>query len=359
MKKINYLLIALACWLLLPAGAQKTESFEWTVYPITDSSRRTEDGPLDQWTDHLAVAGDGTVWVTTRSGLMAYLEGGTWHTLHDVSETLFGGSLFFFCCFTAAPDGTVWMSYLQVLGSFHNQTWTFYVSDDARGNYGNVVPDKIKAQGVPVIKVEDNLVFDRTMALATDSEGTLWVATQRGLIRFDGKAWTVFRKGEGLIDDSISAITIAPDDSVWVLTGDGLAHFDGKRWMNYQETAGLFSLGLARIAVAADGKVWGIKDGKIVWFDGQRWGNATALDGLDVGVVWSLTTGPDGTIWAGSLKGLSHFDGTRWTHYPLDMNRLPGSPAINAPGITGLDVAPDGSVWCGTQRGVARFRLID
>ncbi len=115
MKRVGFVFVLVACWILLPLGAaraEQAEKAEWTVYPITDSTRRPEDKPRDQWVDSIAVAGDSTVWVTTRFDGMAYLDRNGWHTLHDVSESLIGPDLFFFCCFTAARDGTVWMHFL-------------------------------------------------------------------------------------------------------------------------------------------------------------------------------------------------------------------------------------------------------
>ena len=266
--------------------------------------------------------------------------------------------LFFFGGFTAAPDGTVWLSDLYVLGRYADEAWTLYRSPNSLEAYGTYfMENTIQQYDAPVLVTEEALPLDRVTDLATDSNGILWVATSEGVLRFDGQNWIIYR--DELISTSILALTIAPDNSVWVGGQRGLSHFDGRQWTNYPQAKGLLSIYLDMLAVDAGGNVWGTTNSDVFRFDGERWDIPSELEELNVGIVWSLAAGPDGTIWVGSENGLSHFDGSHWSHYPLDKMLLSASGGVNAEGIMALAVALDGTVWCGTQRGVASFRISD
>lgn len=345
---LSIVLILTACGILStpnPTPVPPTATAEWTAYTITDPNRRPNEGLPDQWIDEISVALDGRVWVSTREAI-ANFDANGWHILHDISESIVLARWGYYG-FAIGPDATIWLGISGALAHFDGEAWTLFGSEEVAAVY---------AQGESFTTVEDIPPFQNIHALAVDSEGTLWEATDSGLVRFDGDTWTVFRGSDDQISDEIFALTIAPDDTLWVGTDAGLSKFDGKQWTSYSR-AGLFSTTLDSIAVATDGVLWGVAgDQDVFWFDGQRWGSPSALEELDIGIVWSIATGPNRTVWVGSSNGLTQFDGTRWAHYPLDEDMLPGRGDINASGIVALSVAPNGTVWCGTQRGVMSFR---
>jgi ligand-binding sensor domain-containing protein len=168
-------LIPLAFTLTGSIHAQDTSASQWTAHIIESETR-------DQWVDQIAVAGDGTVWVTTRFDGMAYFDGVSWRTLHDVSEAMLP-DLFFFGGFTAAQDGTVRLSDLYVLGRYADDAWTLYRSPDSFEEYGTYfMENTIQQYDAPVLVTEEALPLDRVTDLATDSNGVLWVATSEVLL---------------------------------------------------------------------------------------------------------------------------------------------------------------------------------
>jgi ligand-binding sensor domain-containing protein len=326
-----------------PVPPTDTPTGEWTAYTVTDPNRKPNEGLPDQWINQIFARGDGKVLVSTREAI-ANFDANGWHTVYDLSKI----NPWPYWGFTAAPDGTIWLGNTNILGRFDGAAWTWFGSAYLAADY---------AQSEPFTTVEDIPSFGAIQALVADSKGTLWAATDAGLLRVEGEAWTVFRISDGLISNKIFTLAVASDDDLWVGTDAGLSKFDGEGWSSYPRP-GLFSLGIDFLAVATDGIVWGghIDEGEFWWFDGQHWGSLSIPEELDIGVVWSLATGPGRTIWFGSLKGLTQYDGTRWAHYPLDENMLPSRVDLNAPGCVALAAAPDGTIWCGTQRGLLSFR---
>ncbi|MBP1706171.1 MAG: two component regulator propeller domain protein, partial [Chloroflexi bacterium] len=101
-------------------------------------------------------------------------------------------------------------------------------------------------------------------ALATAPNGDLWVAWQGTqdaegtmapgtVARYDGSRWTLFGKADGVPDGYPSTIAVGPDGTIWVATDPGLARFDGIRWA----VDGRWDFG-GPASVAPDGTVFAV-----------------------------------------------------------------------------------------------------
>lgn len=75
------------------------------------------------------------------------------------------------------------------------------------------------------ITSEDGLAGDIVYSIAQDRDGVFWFGTNKGLSRYDGKAWQTFGKGgaNGLIDENVYAVVALPAGEVWVGTRGGVA----------------------------------------------------------------------------------------------------------------------------------------
>ncbi|MBL1260735.1 MAG: hypothetical protein COB33_009430 [Thiotrichaceae bacterium] len=71
---------------------------------------------------------------------------------------------------------------------------------------------------------EDGLAGDVVYSIAQDDDGVFWFGTNKGLSRYDGKAWQTFAKGgpNGLIDDNVYAVIAHPSGEIWVGTRGGV-----------------------------------------------------------------------------------------------------------------------------------------
>jgi signal transduction histidine kinase/DNA-binding response OmpR family regulator/ligand-binding sensor domain-containing protein len=86
----------------------------------------------------------------------------------------------------------------------------------------------------------------------------MWVGSRfYGLFSYDGKVWNEYNANKGLSSNSIISIFAVNDSCVWVATDNGICRFDGKAWVN-----GIFHpmLTLTReggsVVVAKNGAVW-------------------------------------------------------------------------------------------------------
>src|ERR1700730_15576541 len=71
--------------------------------------------------------------------------------------------------------------------------------------------------------VEDGLLSNNVNALLQTRDGFLWIGTQDGLLRFDGRHFTPIQFLPQASPILVSALAEAPDGALWVGTRAGLA----------------------------------------------------------------------------------------------------------------------------------------
>ena len=88
------------------------------------------------------------------------------------------------------------------------------------------VSTKLSAQNIQYknYTVNDGLPHNVCYKIMQDSKGFIWIGTDDGLVKFDGKAFKVYNLAKGLPINYAIAIKERPDDSYWVGTwGGGMA----------------------------------------------------------------------------------------------------------------------------------------
>jgi len=88
-----------------------------------------------------------------------------------------------------------------------------------------VCPSQAQQADVPLVgglhqqwSLEEGLPQSSVLALAQGADGHLFVGTQEGLARFDGRTWTVLGQAAGMPCEFIRALERAPDGTLWVGT---------------------------------------------------------------------------------------------------------------------------------------------
>ena len=76
--------------------------------------------------------------------------------------------------------------------------------------------------------IEDGLIDDRVTDLIEDRNGTLWIATQRGLSCFDGSTFHNFTTKDGLPSNAIRCLFEDRQGHLWLGTDGGVGHYDGQ-----------------------------------------------------------------------------------------------------------------------------------
>ena len=131
-------------------GLLRYDGLDWILYP----------GPSVPDASGTAQTPDGTLWTGSWNGLF-YLEGDGWRRLEEPEELASGIS-----CLQVAGDGGLWVgtSGYGVL-RYLDEKWTRH-------------------------DVASGLASNRVESILPAGDGSIWVATDEGVSRFDGRIWT-------------------------------------------------------------------------------------------------------------------------------------------------------------------------
>jgi signal transduction histidine kinase/ligand-binding sensor domain-containing protein len=178
--------------------------------------------------------------------------------------------------------------------------------------------------------------------------GTVWFGTGtrfgegryrgQGLLRYDGRAVTVFNEGV-LSQSPITSITEDRDGNLWMTAfAGGLVKYDPS-FYRPKEDEPLLSAGVMDLTVDAEGLVYfATKDGALVRQDGRSFQKLGPESGLPAEKVVGLTLSADKRLWVMTTRSLSRYDGTRFEKV-LEL----GGPII------GAKVSVDGSACAATE----------
>ena len=197
--------------------------------------------------------------------------------------------------------------------------------------------------------VEDGLPLDHLTDLALALDGTLWIATYDGLVRFDGHRFQVLRRATDarLPSNRFTKLVSTPDGFIWAASEDG-------DLVAIREADGALTVHRARSDLAgavfglhqAGGATWASSDQGLLRLEGP---NAQPVADSPVGVALdSIGVAADGMRWLGSEdRGLFAQRADAAAIVVI-------APSVRAGAMRVLGVDADG-VWVGGE-GLTRVR---
>lgn len=290
------------------------------------TTRSTQGGLMSNGVYTLKVDREGSKWIGTYGGGLTRYDGRQW--------------------FTFTPYG-------RGLAVSYGKEWQIYPSGTGLG---------------------DLWVYD----IAFDVQGNLWVATWKGVSKFDGKNFLTYTTEDGLIDKWVYAIAIDRKGIFWFGTEGGVTRYDGKIWKSYTHADGLGAeiaettppsyeapsphhttpekvvananpnYVLALAVDQADHKWFGTWGAGLSRFDGKYWRTYTKMDGLGGNFIHTVAIDPKGTLWVGTDGGVSKFDGKNWKTYTTRDGLLNNN-------VFSIAFDHEGHKWFGTWKGLSKL----
>ena len=192
---------------------------------------------------------------------------------------------------------------------------------------------------------EDGLPQKSVMAVAQTEDGYLWLATEEGLVRFNGRTFVTFdeRNAPGLGDRFIRSLAAAPDGSLWIGTMSGLAHYADGMFESFRHEPES-RMDIYDLCVGVDGSVWFSSDQGLRQVKNGVLRKYTIADGLPSNGINGLAVGADGTVWIATLKGLVSLRSGRFTTY-ASWDGVEGQP------LNTIAMGRTGEVWIGARDG--------
>jgi ligand-binding sensor domain-containing protein len=199
---------------------------------------------------------------------------------------------------------------------------------------------------------ETGLPDDEIWGLVEDDEGYLWIATRGGLFQLKDGEFTTFDKQEGLSDDSVWAVTQSTDGALWIGTDRGLNRFQNGTLNLFTAANGLPGSAIWSLASDSAGNVWagtsssgiaGLLNGKIL--------SITEKDGLPGNAVRAVVVDRTGHLNIGTHGfGFAQYAEGKFQHYTTH-------DGLSDNFVRTLLVDREGNIWIGTDHGgLDRFR---
>ncbi len=216
--------------------------------------------------------------------------------------------------------------------------------------------------------LDEGLAQSTVMAIHQDRAGFLWVGTEDGLDRYDGRGFRhqiATRAGhQPLGHEFVWTLVEDAGGNLWMATdGSGLLRLDRETgelqaFRHRQDDPNTIASDHLRVvALAPDGTVWiGTREAGLDHFDPETLrfdhfrhaeDDSTTLPGDE---IVALTSDLTGALWVATRQGLGRLDGstgtvTRFRHDPADASTL----AIDE--LVTLFVDRRGALWIGTYGG--------
>ncbi len=195
----------------------------------------------------------------------------------------------------------------------------------------------------------DGLPQGTIHAIAFDAEGFLWVGTQDGAARFNGRNWKRFDMPDRTVSNFVRAVLPARDGSLWFGREEGgLVRLREGVTTVFDRVEGLPAGRVNHLLETADGGIWAATHGGgVARFTGA--GFVPVADGLPDLRVWQLLegkgSGGDRRLLAACEGGVAELgDGDRWKS--LDLGTSLAGVSVNSLLETGE--GEDRSLWAGT-----------
>ncbi len=195
---------------------------------------------------------------------------------------------------------------------------------------------------------EQGLPQNTVPAIAQSADGYIWLATELGLVRFDGLQFTIFDKSNTpeLRSNVIDALLETRSHELWIGTvGGGLVRLAHGKFQTFTTKDGLSSDSVSSLLEDRAGNLWiGTDGGGLNYFDNRRFTIYTTQNGLPDNEIFALARDGNGGIWVGTHDGLSRFSNGEFRTYKA-------TEGFPNPYVRCLYATSTGTLWIGTNGG--------
>lgn len=204
--------------------------------------------------------------------------------------------------------------------------------------------------------LKDGLCNNTVNAMIADQTGHIWIGTDAGLCRYDGKTFTAipFTENKGAVARKPSAVWSLFQDkegNMWIGTNnDGVYRYDGTAFVHFlhedgvENKNGLHLNPVCSMIEDKNGNIW-----FTTWFEGLcRYDGKAITNFKPNGDIWfsGLFEDKDGYIWVGTRDhGVYRYDGKTFTNYFADID------IFNACSVQAMAEDQSGNLWFATEAG--------
>lgn len=194
-----------------------------------------------------------------------------------------------------------------LFSDFENNIWI--------GTYAGL----FRYRGNPFISygIHDGLTNNFIFGITRDSKGVLWIGSQGGgLYKFQNNQIDQINENNGIKIKTVNAIFEYLPNQLWLATDIGLVSYDGRKFTQKADTSGVFHNMLNCFFIDSKNQIWIGGNNEIFKFDGENFTTYKPKALSDDYQVWSIVEDKTGAIWFGTYQGgLIRYDGEKFEEY--------------------------------------------
>ena len=246
--------------------------------------------------------------------------------------------MFIFCNYcagqnkTGLPTDTIKSGSKGVITLHGPTTSVRTIRQDRKGNIWLASNEGIiRYDGKAFTNITGKVTSDRFFSVLEDRKGNFWFGNYgSGVYYYDGKSLQNFTTREGLINNGICSIYEDKSGNIWFGANGGASRYDGKSFRNFMmkgdsviedRTGKSFpnftsgSNAVNPIIEDKSGRFWFGTNGNTFIYDGRTFTVLRDNEGNPFNNVWSILEDKKGNIWLGGNDGLWRYDGSKFTNF--------------------------------------------
>ena len=250
-------------------------------------------------------------------------------------------------------SGNIWVSAMNYLYRFDGKTWTSF---DVRNIFGvtqtNILVNSVMIDNQNIIWVATTngvLHFDETnwqvfttangladnyiAGFIQDKSGSIWAyGFNSALNLYNGNSWQSFLQG-----DRIADIAQDRNGNLWLATDHGVIEYDGNNFQSFTTADGLLDNSINVIIVDNNNDIWCGTDYGVNYYNGKAWQSITPSNGLAGSQILQIAKGQSDDIWFSSFSGISHYNSAKGGQSAIQIDPT-GSTPITANQLTSISI---------------------
>jgi ligand-binding sensor domain-containing protein len=257
----------------------------WTA----DTFPNLNNGKINSNGTAIAIDQNNNKWVgTNANGIWVLDINNHWTQMNTTNSGLINDSI---SCISIDTRNNKWIGTNRSgISKFDGNTWTSFTTNNG-------------------------LINNAITAISIDSRGNEWFGTWGGVSEFNGTAWKNYTVANGLTYNFVATLAVDPQNNVWVacagysngVLGEwshyGILKYDGKYWTLYNPAEDYDYI----LSIAFDdrGDKWFGTDNGICRFDGINWFEYNSNNSSLKGAYYpAIAIDKQQHVWAGTMSGI-------------------------------------------------------
>lgn len=266
----------------------------------------------------LAIDSSGNFWISGNQGLCRWKSGSPALYLRDLADR---GYLIGVRGLSVVKENHVWIGLQQPNGNlqlqeFDHGKWTarpLPKAQDPPPSTNVLLRDRGGALWIGTARdgifrtlhdntdhfaTEDGLSGDSVLRFFQDREGTLWVATAKGIDSFRDLPVVSYSIKEGMPSDTLSTVLASHDGGVWVGGAEALSFLKQGELSTFRTNHGLPGRDITTMSQDHRGRLWIGVDSSLAVLDHGHFFSIHKPDGSSLGIVLGIAEDTAGNEWA-------------------------------------------------------------